>query len=83
MKCPRCKTGQTAVIDKRTRDAQNRRRRECLECGYRFTTKEVPVERWEEIGLLYGALLNARGAAKAFLDDTERILQKGADHEAL
>ncbi|MHC4941492.1 MAG: transcriptional regulator NrdR [Planctomycetota bacterium] len=42
MKCPYCKTNNDRVIDSRTSgDAfVVRRRRECLECGKRFTTYE-------------------------------------------
>ncbi|MGQ9853903.1 MAG: NrdR family transcriptional regulator, partial [Candidatus Oleimicrobiaceae bacterium] len=42
MKCPFCAHPDTHVIDSRTRgDGQFvRRRRECLACGKRFTTRE-------------------------------------------
>jgi len=42
MKCPHCNSDKTKVIDKRrTEDlGVNRRRRECLSCGKRFTTYE-------------------------------------------
>lgn len=42
MKCPRCSSMDDRVIDSRTvRDGEaTRRRRECAECGYRFTTYE-------------------------------------------
>lgn len=49
MKCPYCGFEENKVIDSRTsKDAQSvRRRRECVECGRRFTTYEyiekVPV----------------------------------------
>lgn len=40
MKCPFC-SGETKVIDKRASDETiNKRRRECLSCGKRFTTYE-------------------------------------------
>ncbi len=39
MKCPFC-FGETKVIDKRESRMGNRRRRECLVCGKRFTTYE-------------------------------------------
>jgi len=43
MKCPFCSHGVTKVIDKRLSDREtNRRRRECLKCGKRFTTYERP-----------------------------------------
>ena len=41
MKCPFCNETDTKVIDKREAgDAAIRRRRECLECGKRYTTYE-------------------------------------------
>ena len=47
MKCPYCSTPETKVIDSRLNQTADmtRRRRECLECGGRFTT----YERIEEI----------------------------------
>jgi len=42
MKCPYCSSEETRVVDKRTSSdfRANRRRRECLKCGKRFTTYE-------------------------------------------
>ena len=42
MRCPSCGFTETKVIDSRPYDdnASIRRRRECLECGHRFTTYE-------------------------------------------
>lgn len=42
MKCPKCSVDDDKVLDSRSaRDgAAIRRRRECLKCGYRFTTYE-------------------------------------------
>ncbi len=42
MRCPSCGDAQTRVIDSRlVRDGSEiRRRRECVECGRRFTTRE-------------------------------------------
>jgi len=49
MRCPYCKTNDDKVIDSRASGdaAVIRRRRECLECGRRFTT----YERIEEVRL--------------------------------
>ncbi len=49
MKCPFCNSKATKVVDKRASDdlGSNRRRRECLKCGKRFTT----YERIEKSGL--------------------------------
>ena len=45
MRCPKCTSIEDKVIDSRiARDGNNtRRRRECLECGHRFTTSETLV----------------------------------------
>lgn len=42
MRCPKCTSADTKVLDTRTskNETSIRRRRECLECGYRFTTIE-------------------------------------------
>lgn len=49
MRCPRCKTDDTKVIDSREAEegASIRRRRACSSCGHRFTT----YERLEEVPL--------------------------------
>jgi transcriptional repressor NrdR len=46
MRCPKCGSRDDKVIDSRqSRDSSSiRRRRECLDCGYRFTTYEE-IER--------------------------------------
>lgn len=50
MRCPSCGHSESKVIDSRSSESQNatRRRRECLECGERFTT----YERLEEQPLM-------------------------------
>lgn len=50
MRCPKCGHTESKVIDSRSSESQDtiRRRRECLECGERFTT----YERREETPLL-------------------------------
>ncbi len=46
MRCPFCSFEETKVIDSRTRDDGRsiRRRRECLRCSRRFTTRETVDE---------------------------------------
>ena len=46
MKCPFCDSIDTKVVDSRSAQKNNaiRRRRECLDCGHRFTTYEYVVE---------------------------------------
>ncbi|MFK4939319.1 transcriptional regulator NrdR [Lactococcus petauri] len=48
MRCPKCQSESSRVIDSRQADNMIRRRRECENCGNRFTT----FERIEEMPLL-------------------------------
>ncbi|MGK9450324.1 NrdR family transcriptional regulator [Acidithiobacillus caldus] len=41
MLCPKCGSSKHRVIDSRQYDFGVRRRRECLECGERFSTVEI------------------------------------------
>ncbi len=41
MKCPFCGYEDTKVIDSRPSEGKKRRRRECSQCGKRFTTYEI------------------------------------------
>ena len=48
MRCPKCTSVEDKVIDSRISrgGASIRRRRECLECGHRYSTTEVSVRDW-------------------------------------
>jgi len=48
--CPACRADDTKVVDSRLAEEGNavRRRRECLDCGFRFTT----FERMDEVPLV-------------------------------
>lgn len=50
MQCPFCPHAETKVTDKRDSEAITRRRRECLKCGRRFSTRES-VE-WSELRVI-------------------------------
>ena len=51
MKCPKCDSKNLKVIDKRaSSDGKNRRRRQCADCGARFTTYES-IEMDESNGI--------------------------------
>lgn len=41
MKCPECGFEDSKVVDSRPTDSRIRRRRECIKCGFRFTTYEM------------------------------------------
>jgi len=40
MRCPKCSCDRSSVVDSRGDPSAIRRRRECQECGFRFTTYE-------------------------------------------
>ena len=44
MKCPECGCEESKVIDSRPTENKVRRRRECIQCGTRFTTYEIIEE---------------------------------------
>lgn len=46
MRCPKCGCEESKVVDSRPSDSNDaiRRRRECIACGYRFTTYERKEE---------------------------------------
>lgn len=48
MICPKCKKSDTKVVDSRDVNDCTRRRRECLDCNFRFTT----YERTEPINII-------------------------------
>lgn len=67
MICPNCKSKKSCVVDSRstTDNKSIRRRRECLECGFRYTTYEFI----ETIPLL---VIKKSGARQKF--DREKLL---------
>jgi transcriptional repressor NrdR len=67
MRCPHCQNDQTRVIDT-THDARGgiRRRRECLNCGKRFSTNERPI-------LATPLLIKQDGTREEF--DREKLMQ--------
>ncbi len=67
MKCPFCGESEDKVIDSRSSKDGNeiRRRRECLECGRRFTT----YERIEEIPIM---IIKKDGRREVFSHDKVR-----------
>ena len=44
IKCPNCGSLHTACLSTRAVDNRTKRRRNCLDCGHRFTTYEVYEE---------------------------------------
>lgn len=48
MTCPKCNE-KTKVIDSIPSDDSTERRRECVECGYRFSTVEIDKDFYERL----------------------------------
>jgi len=68
MRCPQCDGADNRVVDTRTSRAGRavRRRRECLECGERFTTYEYVEGRTIQV-------LKRDGSAEEF--DREKLIK--------
>ncbi len=60
MNCPKCGDGEPMVIDSRQKPYGIRRRRECLACGYRYSTVEISVERYGFLENAENLILNAK-----------------------
>ena len=68
MRCPKCGCEESKVVDSRPAESNDsiRRRRECIRCGFRFTT----YERREELPLV---VLKYSGTKEPF--DREKIMR--------
>lgn len=68
MRCPKCGYEESKVVDSRPADNNDsiRRRRECIECGFRFTT----YERREELPLI---VIKHDGSKEPF--DREKLMR--------
>jgi transcriptional repressor NrdR len=64
MFCPKCNSDKSSVTDSRGDGGAIRRRRECQECGYRFTT-------YERVELVLPAVIKKDGRREVF--DREKI----------
>jgi transcriptional regulator NrdR family protein len=49
MKCPKCNALGLAAADSRPYNGTIRRRRKCLNCGYRFSTFEIIEEDYRKM----------------------------------
>jgi transcriptional repressor NrdR len=47
MRCPKCQDEHPFVINSRHKTYGLRRRRECLVCGYRYSTVEIDVDQYK------------------------------------
>ena len=49
MQCPKCNAYGLACSDSRPYNETIRRRRRCMNCGYRFSTVEISVEDYRKL----------------------------------
>jgi transcriptional regulator NrdR family protein len=68
MRCPLCHSGRLSVEDSRHRDGFVYRRRECRDCGHRFSTIEIPMADWDRCQQGKQVVARLRAALDA-LDD--------------
>ncbi len=86
MRCPFCNFEDTKVVDSRSIDGKKRRRRECTDCGKRFTTYEAvempaylvikrdnTVELFDRDKLLRGISVAVK-KRPVYIDDINRIV---------
>lgn len=68
MRCPSCGFAESKVVDSRAAEegASIRRRRECLACGYRFTT-------YERLGENPVIIIKSDGSSEAF--DRQKLMR--------
>lgn len=94
MHCPYCGFNDSKVIDSRPKNDRIKRRRECIECGARFTTYEIiekpmlmvekrsgsyePFDR----GKLIQGIFNAIKKRPVNIDDVEKIADSIENHYA-
>ena len=69
MKCPKCNAMGLSCADSRPYYETIRRRRRCLNCGYRFSTVEISIED-------YHKLKENEADATDVLSNLEEILSK-------
>ncbi len=96
MKCPYCNYPDSKVIDSRPSDEAIRRRRECVQCGGRFTTyeriektplmvikKDKTVESFDPEKLLNGMIRSCekRPVKMATLEEIARNIEKSIRNE--
>lgn len=68
MKCPKCKSFNQHIVDSRTESSCVKRRRECKDCGYRFSTTEIQNDKLNQYekdrDLLHEIMIRARKVAE-------------------
>ena len=88
MYCPECNTNASMVIDSRwvASTKTTRRRMECNNCGFRFTSREVVTEAHTQKNKLFSyeeVQLMLKDQAHKILDEFKGMMElfKGGKHE--
>jgi transcriptional repressor NrdR len=80
MKCPKCGSDQLHVTDSRPVDVVVKRRRECLDCGHRFSTAEITMKEYK----LYLSILDQKnrlmGLSREFAGVVQGIMDSIPDN---
>ena len=74
--CPHCFSDKVYVKDTRQRGAMLWRRRECAECGYRYTTYEVFADRYKRLEKMSSILEGIFTAMKYVMKNSGEIIFK-------
>ena len=80
MRCPKCGYFKTAAYDTRPRHdgLSIHRRRECVTCGFRFTTTEIQVvSRPQEAFLMERMLSHVERMRVCLASDIKRMTKEG------
>lgn len=79
MKCPKC-GGKTVVFDSRPRDGTIWRRRKCTDCGYRYSSYEMPLTekaRYEKAEAIYDRTKKAIEKAQKAMKNVIKEYEEG------
>jgi transcriptional regulator NrdR family protein len=83
IKCPKCKKGQTVVVDSRSSpNALCRRRRKCPKCNHRFSTLEIDKSTWDKIINIINTLPNFELYSQDIKNLKQQLLDLKNNHAA-
>lgn len=71
MRCPECGSSQSDVLDSRTYPNRTRRRRQCRDCGARWTTHEISADVLDTIHQL-SSIVHQRGLVQVSVEQRRR-----------
>ena len=70
MNCPKCRSGNIDILDSRRHEDCVKRRRMCLDCGFRYSTIEINVDEYktmqEKVNFLHTLMQKVKETADDF-----------------